>query len=107
MGNEKLKVTDKEFDTVVLKSKKPVLVDFWAEWCGPCHMLSPILEEVAKENDAIIIKKLNVDENQQTAMKYQIMSLPTVALFKDGEIVESLIGVQPKGAYEEIIKKHT
>lgn len=90
-------VTDSSFDNEVVKSTMPVLVDFWAEWCGPCKMQNPILEEVAKEYDGKVkITKLNVDENPATAGKYGIMSIPTLLLFKAGNIVKQMIGVQSK-----------
>jgi len=90
-------VTDKDFDSQVLQAKLPVLVDFWAVWCSPCKMQNPILEEVAKEMEGkVIIAKLNVDENPETAGKYGIMSIPTLLLFRAGKIVKQMIGVQSK-----------
>jgi thioredoxin 1 len=83
-----------------------ILVDFWAPWCAPCRMLGPILEDVDNELDDITIGKLNVDENPQTAQEFQVMSIPLVILFKDGEAVESMIGLRPKEAYLESIEKH-
>jgi thioredoxin 1 len=83
-----------------------VLVDFWAPWCAPCRMLGPILEDVSKELDDITIGKLNVDENPQTAQEFQVMSIPLVILFKNGEAVESMVGLRPKEAYLEAIKTH-
>jgi len=92
-------VTDKTFATEVLKSDKPVLVDFWAEWCGPCKMVAPVLEEIAATHgESLRIVKLNIDENPQTARAYQIMSIPTMAVFKDGAIVKSIVGAKPKRA---------
>ena len=97
--------TDDKFDEDVLESKKPVLVDFWAEWCMPCQMLNPIIEELEEElGKKVIIGKLNVDENRETAAKYQVMSIPMVALFKDGQIVKQFVGVQPKEVYQEAIE---
>ena len=97
MGATK-KVTDASFADDVLLSDKPVVVDFWAEWCGPCKMVAPILEEIASQNDGIVIAKLNVDENPQTAAAYGITSIPTMSVFKGGQIVKTLIGAKPKVA---------
>ena len=92
-------VTDASFDTDVLASNKPVVVDFWAEWCGPCRMVSPILEEIAAENtDKITVAKLNVDENPKTAASYGITSIPTMNVYSGGEVVKTIIGAKPKAA---------
>jgi thioredoxin 1 len=92
------KVSDTSFEADVLKSSEPVLVDFWAEWCGPCRMVAPVLEEVAGELEGKLkIVKLNVDENPQTASKYGIMSIPTLMIFKNGELASRQIGAAPKG----------
>lgn len=99
-------VTDATFDSEVVKSDIPVLVDNWAPWCGPCIMQNPILEELAKEFDGKVkIAKLNVDENPQTAAKYGIMSIPTLMVFKGGAVVKQMIGVQSKESLVEEFKK--
>ena len=97
MANKPVPVTDTTFDTEVLKASTPVLVDFWAEWCGPCKMIAPVLEEVAKEKDGTLkIVKLDVDENPQTAQKFGVMSIPTLLVFRDGREINRLIGYMPK-----------
>lgn len=98
--------TDKNFDQDVLKSKTPVLVDFWAPWCGPCRFVSPIVEELAKEyKGKLKVGKLNVDENQQTAGKYGIMSIPSVLIFKNGNPVKTMVGAQGKENYKKEIEE--
>ena len=94
------KVSDSDFESEVLKSDKPVVVDFWAEWCGPCRMIAPALEEIAGGNDKVKIVKLNVDENPATAAKYGIMSIPTLMLFKNGELASRQVGAAPKQKLE-------
>src|SRR5215475_10740581 len=98
------KVSDSTFDTEVLKSNEPVVVDFWAEWCAPCKMIAPALEEIAGSlGDKVKIVKLNVDENPATAQKYGIMSIPTLMLFKNGELASRQIGAAPKAKLEQWI----
>jgi thioredoxin 1 len=92
-------ISDGDFDEVVRLSDVPVLVDFWAEWCGPCKLIAPILDEIADQSDGRLrIAKLNVDDNQKTAMRFQVMSIPTLILFKDGEAQLRIVGAQPKSA---------
>ncbi|MAF13757.1 MAG: thioredoxin [Parcubacteria group bacterium] len=100
-------LTDENFDNEVLSSKVPVLVDFWAPWCGPCKMQSPILEQLADDykDKKVKIAKLNVDEASRSASKYQVMSIPTLILFKDGKPVDQMIGVQDKDALIEKLNK--
>ncbi|MDD3647003.1 MAG: thioredoxin [Candidatus Dojkabacteria bacterium] len=101
-----LELTNDSFDTEVLKFEGLVIVDFWAPWCGPCQMVAPIIEELSneyKDNDKVKICKLNVDDNQEIAQRYGIMSIPTMKFFKAGEIVDEIVGLQPKEAIAEKI----
>ena len=101
------KVTDGNFEESVLKSPVPVLVDFWAEWCGPCRMIAPAVEALASDyNGKVTVGKLNVDENPSTATQFNVRSIPTLLLFKGGEVVESVVGVADKPRLQAIIDKH-
>ena len=95
-----LEITDANFEEVVLKSSQPVLVDFWAEWCGPCRMLGPIIEELSSDYDGkAVIGKVDVDSNQQYAAQFGVRNIPTVLIFKDGELVNRQVGVSQKNVY--------
>ena len=98
--------TDDNFKGEVLKSDKPVLIDFWAPWCGPCKAIGPVVEELAGElKDSVKFMKLNVDENQKTALDYGVRSIPTLILFKEGKVLDTLIGLVPKKRLEDFVKK--
>lgn len=102
-----LEVTDKNFESEVLKSDLPVLVDFWAEWCGPCKMIGPIVNEISEELDGKLkVAKVNVDDAQELAGNYQIMSIPTLLLFKGGKSVEQIVGAVPKDQILEKVNAH-
>ena len=97
-------MTTETFESEVLKSDKPVIVDFWAEWCGPCHAVSPVLDKIADERaEELRLVKVNVDENQDLMLRYGIQSIPTIILFKGGEPAAAVIGAQPKGAIERAL----
>ena len=97
-------VTTATFDEEVLKSEKPVIVDFWAEWCGPCHAVAPVLDKIAEERaDELRLVKINVDEEHELMLRYGVQSIPTIVLFKDGEPSAAVIGAQPKGAIERAL----
>jgi thioredoxin 1 len=99
MAGNTVKVDDSTFDESVLKSDKTVVVDFWAEWCGPCKMVAPVLDEIAGEHkDKLVVAKLNIDENPNAARDYRVMSIPTMIVFKGGEQVKQIVGAKPKAA---------
>ncbi|MBB1148582.1 MULTISPECIES: thioredoxin [Myroides] len=101
-----LEITDATFEEVVLKSDKPVLVDFWAVWCGPCKMLAPVVSELSADFEGkAVVGKVDVDNNQEFASKYGIRNIPTVLVFKNGEVVGRQVGVAPKKAYEDLINE--
>ncbi|MCR5772589.1 MAG: thioredoxin [Butyrivibrio sp.] len=100
-----IQLTSDNFEAEVLKSDKPVLVDFYADWCGPCKMMAPVVDQIAEENDDIKVGKINVDDEQDLASKYGVMSIPTIGFFKDGDIVEKSIGAKPKSELLKMIGK--
>lgn len=91
-----LTITKDNFESEVLKSEKPVLIDFWAAWCGPCKMVSPVIDEIAEERDDILVGKINIDEQSELAQKYGVMSIPTMIVFKNGEVANKNVGAIPK-----------
>jgi thioredoxin 1 len=100
-------ITQREWQAEVLNSATPVLVDFWAVWCGPCRLIAPIVEELARQYEGKLkVYKVDVDQEQSLAMQYGIMSIPTLLLFKNGQVVEQIVGALPKGAIEQRIAKH-
>jgi thioredoxin 1 len=100
-----IKVTDGDFQTKVLESKTPVVVDFWAEWCGPCRMIAPALEELSSElNGKLVVAKLNIDENPNTPIKYGVRGIPTLMIFRDGQVAATKVGALPKSKIKEWIE---
>lgn len=107
MGQNTLEITDAQFETEVLKSPEPVLVDFWATWCGPCRAVAPVVDELAVEYAGKMkVGKVDVDQNQQVAANYGIQSIPTLLIFKGGEVVERITGAYPKNVLKQYIDKH-
>jgi thioredoxin 1 len=105
-ATQPVSVTDKDFADEVLQSDRPVLVDFWAEWCGPCRVLGPVIESLSQEYEGRVkVAKVDVDSSQQVAMQYGIRSIPTVMLFDKGQIVDTIIGVRPKSDYEKSLER--
>ena len=104
MAGDALKVEDATWDADVMKASELVMVDFWAVWCGPCQMVAPIVEELAKEYvGKVKVRKLNTDENPEVAGRYQVMSIPTILFFKNGQVVEKLVGARPKRQFKEML----
>ena len=99
-----LTITKDNFEQEVLKSEKPVLLDFWASWCGPCRMVSPIVDEIAQERPDIKVVKVNVDQEQDLALQYGVMSIPTLVVMKDGKVVNQAVGVRPKDQILDLLK---
>ena len=99
-----IKVTKENFNEVI-NTEKPVLIDFYADWCGPCKMLSPVVDEIAEENPQFVVGKVNVDEEEALAMEFGVMSIPTLVIFKDGNVAEKLVGVRPKNAIVDALEK--
>ena len=107
VNNAVINIDDDDFETLVIQSKKPALVDFWADWCQPCHMMAPTVEALAKEyGDRLLVAKLDVDANPMTTAKYGIRGIPALLLFKDGQLMQQIVGVKPKEEIARIIEQH-
>ena len=105
--NNVVQLTKDNFDRIVYNSDKPVIVDFWAPWCGPCRMVAPVMEQLAQEYEGkAVIGKVNVDEESDLAAKFKIMSIPTVILFKDGQLIDKIIGARPKSDFANLLDKN-
>ena len=103
MAGNVIEFTDSNFQAEVLNSSEPVLVDFWAPWCGPCRMIAPVVEELASENSGVKIGKINIDDSPDAAQQYGVSSIPTLMIFKNGEIVDRFVGVKPKNQLQEAL----
>jgi thioredoxin 1 len=106
-SNKPQAVNDRDFQQQIIESEKPVLVDFWAEWCGPCRSIAPALEQLAEQHPGVAIRKINVDENPQVTTEQAIRSIPTLKLFKNGEVIDTLVGSQSRGSLEAFLVKHS
>jgi thioredoxin 1 len=106
MASEKIVTLTNDNFKDVINGDQPVLVDFWAEWCGPCRMVAPVLDELADSHENVVIGKLNVDENQELAFQYQVQSIPTFVLFQDGEVKDRMMGAMPKQAFQRFLEKN-
>jgi thioredoxin 1 len=101
-----IQITKDNFESEVINSDKPVLIDFWAEWCGPCRMVAPVLDELAVEQEGVRIAKVNVDQNQELAMQFQVSSIPTFVLVKNGQVADRMLGAMSKSAFEDFISRN-